>query len=304
MAEISLITPNYNGERWLNECLDSVANQTISQDRVEMILVDDGSTDMSREIITQYRKDIPGLKTIWHEHTGQPGELRNFALRQAIGKYALFLDSDDYLGVESLERLSEFANSHAPDVLAFQLAGLNRRVPSSMLSETIEDANVVDSGLYKTLGTWKMCRHDYLIDNNIRFGSLPRGEDTLFFAEAMLRARKLSVVSGYPFYTVRGREDGTSITQTEWDNGERITIAKHMAGLVMRLAQNEDVANHFLIRVFNTDAIGVLSSEHSASDRADLYSALKPFWNNQVKELIYTEANRSVLSNFFGEEHD
>lgn len=305
MTSISIITPNYNGERWLGDCLDSIAGQTLIQDEIEAILVDDGSTDSSIEIATEYSSRISGLKLIQCEHTGRPGELRNVALDNAIGRYVLFLDSDDYLGTESTAILNEFAIKHEPDVLAFQLESLDRTVPRSMLKEIVEDADVVSSGLYKTLGTWKMCRTNFLKDNSIRFSDLPRGEDTLFFAEAMLRAKKLSVASGYPFYTVRGREDGSSITQREWNNEARISLATRMAKLSVGLATNRNIEDHFLIRVFNTDAVGVLRSDNvKEQDLTNLYSSLVSFWNEDVKKLIYTDENRDLLSDFFENRHN
>ena len=299
MPSVSVVSPNYNGERWLGDCLDSIASQTLAQEEIEMILIDDGSSDRSIDIVKGCSSHIPGLKLVQAEHTGRPGELRNRALDIAIGKYVLFLDSDDYLGEESLSRLSEFASESKPDILAFQLEGLDRNVPKSMLKETIENADLVASGLYKTLGTWKMCRTEYLNDNSIRFSNLPRGEDTLFFAEAMLRAKKLSILSGYPFYTVRGREDGSSITQKEWDNEARISLASRMAALTISLASSQSVANHFLIRVFNTDAVGVLKSSNAKTqDLTNLHNSLKPYWNDDVKKLIYTDENRDILTNF------
>lgn len=297
---ISIVTPNYNGERWIGECLDSVASQTLDQDGVEMLLIDDGSTDSSMDIAREYESDIPGLKVITHEHTGRPGELRNIGIRRAIGEYVLFLDSDDFLGDETLERLDKFASVTASDVIAFQLDGLDRTVPRSMLKETRKEADVIESGLYKTLGTWKMCRREFLNNSEIRFSNIGRGEDTLFFAEAMLRARSLSVLSGYPFYTVRGREDGTSITQKEWDQYTRIDVAKKLAKTVVDWSQNDNIANHFLIRVFNTDAIGVLENPGCTDEiRIKLKAELGQFWNQDIKHLIYTNENRKILENFF-----
>lgn len=298
---ISVVTPNYNGERWLDECLGSVAGQTISPDRMEMIVVDDGSTDSSREIVTRYSRQIPGMTAIWHEHVGNPGVLRNVGVQRAVGEYVLFLDSDDYLGTEALARLDDFVGTDTPDIVAFQLQGLNRRVPSSMLKQTIRNANVVSSGLFKTLGVWKLCRRQFLHEAGIRFSAEhPRGEDVLFFAEAMLRAKEVSVVSGYPFYTLRGREDGSSATQKEWDNTAHIDFALALARKVDRWAPSKEVADHFMIRVFNTDVVGMLSSPGiSTAQLGRIRRELGPYWTPDVARLIYTEENRQCLSDFF-----
>jgi glycosyltransferase involved in cell wall biosynthesis len=303
---ISLITPNYNGEKWLDDCLDSVASQTSSQDNIEMIFVDDGSTDNSRGIVESYKEAIPGLKPIWHEHIGKPGALRNVALTQAIGTYVLFLDSDDYIGQQTIERLEEFTKQDTSDVVAFQLTGLDRSVPSSMLKKTINNADIVDSGLYKTLGIWKMCRRDFLDKSAIRFDdSVGRGDDAIFFAEAMLKARRVSVVGGYPFYTVRGREDGSSITQNEWDHNKRIDVALRVGKFASSLARSDDIANHFLIRIFNSDALEIISSPNVESDTLErLRTEFKKYWSPEVARLIYTDAARDKLTKFFEGDSD
>ena len=109
---ISIVTPNYNCERWLDRCLQSVADQTSSQDNIEMVMVDDGSTDASKEIIKGYRGKIHNLDIVWHEHTGKPSLLRNIALDRAQGDYVLFLDSDDFLGLDTIRRLSLFTQNY------------------------------------------------------------------------------------------------------------------------------------------------------------------------------------------------
>lgn len=298
---ISIVTPNYNGARWLGDCLASVASQTLAQDEIEMILIDDGSCDDSRTIAEEYGSAIPGLKTVWLEHTGKPGQLRNFGIQKTIGEYILFLDSDDFLGNEALERLNEFTQNTQSDITAFELDGLNRNVPRSMLRKTIVDADIVASGIYKTLGTWKMCKRQFLVQNAISFDPAQnRGEDALFFAEAMLRATSISILSGYPFYTVRGREDGSSITQTSWNTAERTRFAQRLAKIITEYATNDEIANHFMIRVFNTEALGVITGTGTdGKDLDDLKRVLSPYWNDAVCRLIYSDEVRDTLKTFF-----
>ncbi len=300
---ISIITPNYNGEKWLGDYLDSMTNQTLPQDEIEVVFADDGSTDNSREIVESYRDRIPGLKPIWHEHVARPGKLRNLALQHATGKYVLFLDSDDYMGTEALERLDKFSDDNPSDIFAFQLEGIERNVPRSMLSNTAADVDLINSGLYKTLGIWKMVNRKFIIDNNIKFDpSIRRGDDVLFFIEAMIKAKRLSILSGYPFYMLRGREDGSSITQDEWDHTKRLSVVKKATQLVIGMAQDARTKDHFMIRMFNADAIEIAESA-SVTDETitDLKQALAPYWTRNVADLIYTDENRRKLTNIFGE---
>ncbi|MEO5950341.1 MAG: glycosyltransferase family A protein [Candidatus Saccharimonadales bacterium] len=303
---ISVITPNYNGDKWLGDYLDSITNQTLPQEEIEVMFVDDGSTDKSREIVESYSDRIPGLRPIWHEHTARPGELRNLAVQRAIGKYVLFLDSDDYIGTEALERLDGFSSENPSDIFAFQLEGIDRNVPRSMLNTTAVNVDLIDSGLYKTLGIWKMVDRKFIIDNDIRFDpSIRRGDDVMFFIEAMLKAKRLSVLSDYPFYMLRGREDGTSITQEEWDHNKRLSVVKKAAQLVTEMAQDKRTKDHFMIRLFNADAIEITESASLTDDTVmDLKQALAPHWNRGVADLIYTDSNRQKLINIFGEPID
>lgn len=298
---ISIVTPNYNGERWLPGCLDSVARQTSGQDVVEMIIEDDGSTDGSKTIIESYNDKIPHMSVSWNEHIGLPGVMRNEALARASGSYALFLDSDDYLGDDAIRQLWSFAEHTQSDVIMFQLNGLNRDVPKSMLQRTVEHADIIKTGLYKSLGTWKMCRTDFLSSHNLKFSeSKGRGEDVLFFAEALLRASSVSVVSGYPFYTIRGREDGSSITQQEWDPSARLDVARRVGELAVEYARSLEVRDHFLIRIFNTDALAIINSKPDDEVKARLRDELTPYWTEGVAKLIYTDNARDELVRFFG----
>lgn len=300
---ISIVTPNYNCEQWLAPCLDSVANQTAGQDDLEMIIVDDGSTDSSREVIEGYRDKIPGLQTIWHEHVGKPSTLRNIALDKALGSHVLFLDSDDYLGLEAVERLQPFIDDQNTDVVAFQLEGYKRSVPRSMLRETTIDADLIGSGIYKSLGIWKMCRRDFLNRHNIRFDpTLPSADDIPFMAEALMRAKKISVAADYPFYTVRGREDGSSLTQSEWDPTERMTVGKKLGNLAISCAASREIADHFLVRLFNTDALAILSCPTTSPETLEeLRKEYSPYWSKDVAQLIYTDSARQALIDFFGD---
>lgn len=300
---ISVITPNYNGEKWLGDHLDSIANQTLSQEEIEVVFADDGSTDQSREIVESYSDRIPGLRPIWHEHIARPGELRNLAVQRAIGKYVLFLDSDDYIGTEALERLDRFSKEHPSDIFAFQLEGIDRKVPRSMLSTTAANVDLIDSGLYKTLGIWKMVDRKFILDNDIKFDpSIRRGDDVLFFIEAMLKAKQLSVLSDYPFYMLRGREDGSSITQDEWDHSKRLSVVKKAAQLVVDMAQDKRTKDHFMIRMFNADAVEISESPSVTNQTmTELKQTLTPYWTRDVASLIYTDMNRHKLTNIFGE---
>ena len=102
MAQVSVIIPVYNIEAHLRQCLDSVVRQTLTD--IEIICVDDGSTDTSFKILTEYAAEDNRFLILTQENAG-PGVARNTGLEQARGEHLIFLDSDDWFEPEFLERM-------------------------------------------------------------------------------------------------------------------------------------------------------------------------------------------------------
>lgn len=113
---VSVIVPVYNVEKYLKECLDSLERQTL--ENIEVILVNDGSTDDSRQIAQEYADRDVRFRLIDRENGGLSAA-RNSGIENAIGKYIYFLDSDDYLADTALERLFQRAEEEALDVIQF-----------------------------------------------------------------------------------------------------------------------------------------------------------------------------------------
>lgn len=101
-ALITVIVPIYNAEKYLRRCLDSILNQTYKN--LEIILVNDGSTDMSGQICEEY-SCVDERIEVFHKENNGVSETRNCGLNNAKGEYIFFVDSDDYLPLESIEKL-------------------------------------------------------------------------------------------------------------------------------------------------------------------------------------------------------
>lgn len=114
--KVSVVVPVYNVEKYLEECLESLIAQTLSD--IEIILVDDGSTDSSGGICDQYANRCANVRVI-HKVNGGLGSARNAGFDDAIGKYVYFIDSDDYLDINALEVLYEEAEKNDLDILMF-----------------------------------------------------------------------------------------------------------------------------------------------------------------------------------------
>ena len=114
MADISIIVPIYNAEKYLNKCIDSLVNQTKKE--LEFILINDGSTDSSEDIIKSYKDKR--IKYFKNKNQGI-GKTRNFGIDKATGKYLMFLDSDDYLDINACEKLYNKAIKEKSDLVVF-----------------------------------------------------------------------------------------------------------------------------------------------------------------------------------------
>lgn len=122
MVEISVIIPAYNVEKYIGECLDSLINQSFTD--IEIICVDDGSTDSTPDILNEYGDIDSRIKIITQKNRGA-GASRNAALDIAEGEYVQFLDADDYLNADSLEKMHSISKQKDLDLLLFKMANFN-----------------------------------------------------------------------------------------------------------------------------------------------------------------------------------
>ena len=117
MPKISILIPVYNVEKYLCDCLDSCINQTMQD--IEIICVNDGSTDHSLEILERYASKDARIKVISQENKGQL-IVRKISVAHATGEYILFLDSDDWLELNVCEKLYDAILKYDVEILQFQ----------------------------------------------------------------------------------------------------------------------------------------------------------------------------------------
>jgi glycosyltransferase involved in cell wall biosynthesis len=201
---VSIIIPVYNVEKYLRECLDSVINQTMSS--IEIICVDDGSTDSSADILKEYSTRDNRITIITKENGGL-SSARNAGMEVARGEYLTFLDSDDYLEKDAIQQLYNKATSKQLDVLLFcgksfcengfsnNVAGNYSACPS-LLTKTVSGINFFISSFKcnNHVGTapLKLFRTAFLKENNIRFIEGILHEDEPFYYETILAAKHVA----------------------------------------------------------------------------------------------------------------
>ncbi|MGK5693026.1 glycosyltransferase family 2 protein [Streptomyces sp. URMC 128] len=214
--DVSVIIGAYEAMPYLIECLSSVEAQTIDPERVEVIAVDDGSTDGTGEYLEEFAERAPmHVLVIRQENSGGPSGPRNVGLGKATGRYVFFLDADDRLGPEALARMVDMADRAGTDVVLGKVEGVNRSAPKSMWGKTVERTDVYSSNIKFTLSAQKLFRRALLDRHGMRFDeSLFTGEDALFTMEAYLRADGVSVIADHTCYYLVGRDDGKHVTKS------------------------------------------------------------------------------------------
>ena len=218
MVEISVVMPAFNAERYIGEAIDSVLNQTF--DDFELIVVNDGSTDDTLNIITQY--DDERIVIISQKNSG-PGSARNRALDIASGKYVMFLDSDDCFSKDALEKAHMEASKNSTDITLFQIMKydgenlsqndwFNLNTFTESFENRIFNPHECADFLFdiSVSACQKIFRRDFIEDIHARFPEGIYFEDMPFFFYTFLKAERVSVIKRHLY--VRRKHEG-SITE-------------------------------------------------------------------------------------------
>lgn len=209
--KISIIIPVYNVEKYLRRCLDSAVNQTYRD--IEVIVVDDASTDQSKDIIREYELQYPDLiKAVYLSKNICNGGARNKGLELATGEYILYLDSDDYIDLTMCEKmLSEALRSNSDLVYCDAYRNFDNKNKMSWVSYQYEEQmGDMDDVKYQlqllNYGyIWaKLIKTKLLIDNHITFPENKKYEDFYFMPLVILSAQKTSYLKEpLYYYTIR-----------------------------------------------------------------------------------------------------
>ena len=207
---VSIIIPVYNTEKYLRECLDSILNQSLTE--LEVLCVNDGSTDSSLEIMNEYAAKDPRVVVINSETNNGLAYARDLGLRQMTGKWVKFVDSDDLLPEGSLECQVKTAEADDVDILVHSAESfyesqtlaenfsyykhgfsIHEKYPTVLSGpEFVQQA--CDSGDYQGSACIRLFRAEFLVKNDLRFKKrLFSSEDEFFTLIASLYADRVRV---------------------------------------------------------------------------------------------------------------
>lgn len=285
-ADISIIIPVYNLEKYISECIDSVLSQTYQN--FEIILVDDNSKDASVSVIKEFAERDARIKLILLEENHGAGYARNVGMKYAEGDYLMFLDGDDFFEKDMLEKLYKSSKINESDVTVCNMYMFdNETKVNRLFDETLDFGfekmgipfNMTDISEYAfqfmhEIAWNKMFSHKFLLDTGIKFQEQHNANDQFFVFANLLCARKI-VRLPEPFIHYRNNIAGQL---------SRSIICKPMCIYNATLATSKFMEQHHYKKYFE-----------------------KSFNSYVVSRLIFSmdkvdEANRKKLFDFYSKE--
>lgn len=218
---ISIVIPTYNVEKYIAECLESILNQTFQN--YEIIIVDDGSTDNTLEVIKKYASDK--IKVFPQNHKGA-GEARNTGIRNAIGDYITFVDSDDFYYTDNcLEKIANAIQKDKSEVITYKMVrfyqksgkyieesdiGINKKYKTiDYIKETIQQSRISISPCDKII------KKEIIDKYNVYFSSMKMLEDIDWSMKLYEHIQYVTVLNE-PIYVYRKqRKDSTTFQYTK-----------------------------------------------------------------------------------------
>lgn len=248
---VSVIVPVYNTDKYLEECLESILNQTLKD--IEIICIEDKSTDNSLQILKNYSKKDDRIIILENESNRGLSFNRNKGLDYAKGKYVSFIDSDDKLDVDAYEKLYNFIEENHQDFVIFNAMRFDddgKKWNSELHNISISDNPITSTNILKNREfvfdstAWnKFINKDFLLNSKIKFVEGRLYEDMLFSMELFCAADSVGVLPNiYYYWRVRTDNKNKSITQ-KYNNIENIKDRLFIINEINKLLNNEEYSS-------------------------------------------------------------
>lgn len=294
VCTVSIVIPVYNTAEYLQECLDSVIAQTF--DDFEVILVDDGSTDGSLDIEREYSARDPRFRVIEQSHQKQ-GAARNLGLEKALGEYIYFMDSDDVIEPELLEKCYLECNANDLDFVMFDTIGFSEEGidPSAfddiyIRASIIQDASIEDGRAFWIKYFNKhgilfapisyFLKRGFLADNGIRFVEGVFYEDNEWAVSLFLHGRRIKYL---PRVLYKRRYRAGSVMTKPAD----IEAIEDLIVVYERIVRMLDSQTDDKSRRIVSDTVKVISG--------NILKALEPGWGAVEAETVVSMFSKAVV---------
>lgn len=279
--KISVIVPVYNAEYYLEQCLDTICNQTLK--KIEIILVDDSSTDNSLSILQAYAKKDTRISIIENVHTGEgAASARNAGLAIAQGEYLSFLDADDFFALDMLEKTYAKAKECDADIVMYDAETFDdntgARIKTVMFlnhaylpkKEIFNASDFPDTVFMSHLPVvWtKLFRRDFIQKEQLTFQAVYHTDDILFVSGAFALAKRICILPER-FVQYRTKHTGSQAT-----NKESSPLSMVHACIAMKKQLQEKGVFDLLKNGYANYTINALSWDMGLFEKSDTFRQL------------------------------
>ncbi|MCI7795125.1 MAG: glycosyltransferase, partial [Lachnospiraceae bacterium] len=315
MPFVSLIIPVYNAEKYLRRCLNSAMEQTWKD--MEVIVVNDGSTDSSLEICREYEQMDSRFRIINKENTGV-SDSRNQAITAARGEYLQFMDSDDWLTPDATEILVQTAVNQDCDLVIADFYRVDKAVFTEkqhirerglLTREQFAEYMMQDPADYYYGVLWnKLYRRKIIVDHDIHMDANLRWcEDFLFNLQFIRHAERFAAVQAPIYYYMKRKG---SLVSTDWKKANAVVLKFHLLKEYKELYQsmglyeeNELKINAFVLSIAKDGGVAApMSRRRRKLDEEDYIIDELPAGYTRVKhtfEPVYDENSRILILGSF-----
>lgn len=284
---VSIVLPVYNLENYLEESLLSICNQTYPLDRIELIAINDASTDQSLDILKQYEKSFVHMRIINQDNRGS-GAVRNRGIDLASGTYIFFMDSDDWIDPNLISDCVELAEMHALQVCHFQRYEVyewhGKKEPSDpILFQSKNQSYGIKSGMdffKKQLKLKENCaavwqyffKTRFLRENKLRFQEHILHEDEPFTVRMLLLAERfINLEKAYYFRRIRPGSIMTPIKKHE--------SARHYQSVLVEMHSYFPELNAKQAKLLSRYMIGLFNLVLASYDQKDVWERRQNLWS-------------------------
>ena len=304
MKLVSIIIPIYNVERYLRKCIESAINQTYTN--IEIIAINDGSTDKSLDIVEGYAKKDERIKVISIENKGVSA-VRNLGIRESNGEYIFFLDSDDYIEKDLIQKLANYMEEDY-DLIKYKTIYVDEngneinRVDGPIFKEKngIDAFNTMfDKDVMLQVPWLYLYKKELFTDNNITYPEGKVHEDFARTILLMLKSKKMCSLDIYGYYYVKTKKSITRGNEEERTFQKSMNIIDHYDYVLKEIEKyNLDKVTIENIKSYYANNV-ILEANNLSSDKQKRYiselkkrKVIKNIKPKSLKQLI----KRIILS--------
>lgn len=299
ITKLSIILPVYNTAKYLNQCIDSILNQSLKE--FELICINDGSTDNSLNILKEYASKDNRITIIDKENGGQ-GLARNIAIEKAIGEYLSFIDSDDWIEPTMLKELYHAAKQNSSEIVLCEHKVFD--IPTNVISQpeytrlpipkifdqrSFQSSEITDFLFSINTGPCnKIFKTEFVNSIGAKFAEGLLYEDILFVFKCLINAKVINIVRR-PLYIIRYLRPGS---ETSYRGKKQFDIFE-----VIQLLDKEIYKDEI------PDAIKIKYQDYKVSQFFYHFNLLDPnykkeFWNRILSELNKTDSKSHTAGKY------